>query len=170
MPISIRTTGSSWRPRPRRYITLGISPFLESAFKRSDDIRRCLTRVDFRSSARLTGRGVEVRRLSGDPAQEASNLGVGIQRDRRFRVPLEIEVGEAGMDRPVADRMDRNRVPSAPALWQRMMPLDAAAKTTATEPAGFGLGCGRRQRLHPASGFSMLARYCSGPIQSMPTR
>ena len=170
MPISIRTTGSSWRPRPRRYITLGISPFLESAFKRSDDIRRCLTRVDFRSSARLTGRGVEVRRLSGDPAQEAGHFRIGVQRDRRFCMSLQIQVREAGMDRPMADRMDRNRVPSAPALRQRMMPLNPAAERTGAEPAGFRLGCGRRRRLHPASGSSMLARYCSGPIQSMLTR
>ena len=119
--------------------------------------------VGFRRSAGLARRCVEVRRLVGDPTQKAGHFWVGVQRDRRFCISFQIQIREACMDRSMADRMDRNCVPSAAALRQRMMPFNPAAERSGAEPAGFSFGCGGRQRLHPASGFSMLARYCSVP-------
>lgn len=79
---------------------------------------------------------MEVRRFVADPFQEAGKVWVGRERDAAFGVPLEIGVRKIGVERPVADRMDRHGLAPATAFRDRMMPFDPGAERPAAEPAG----------------------------------
>ena len=75
-----------------------------------------------------------------------SDFGIGAQYAQRASDPLQLRIGKAGVQRSVADRVDRLLLPPAAALRNRMMPFDPPAKRASTEPAAFpaSFHCGNR--------------------------
>ena len=96
-------------------------------------VRQCKP-LPFRSFA-AAGRGVEIRRFPRNPIKEARNLRVAPQACQVGTEPLEIGIGEAGVERPVADGMDRDLVLSALAPGYRVMPFDPVAEWAGAKPA-----------------------------------
>jgi hypothetical protein len=78
---------------------------------------------------------VEIRRLAGDPFQETFYRRMRGERAGFRRQAREFGIGEVGMNRPVADRMDSDPVTSASAFGPGMVPLGPSAQRSAAEPA-----------------------------------
>ncbi len=73
-------------------------------------------------------RRMEIRRLVGNPAQESRHVFRGGKTIPVVTKPRKFGIGEIGVDRLVADRMDRNRHAALLRLGHGMMPLYAAAE------------------------------------------
>ncbi|NNC54012.1 MAG: hypothetical protein HKO08_13320 [Erythrobacter sp.] len=79
---------------------------------------------------------MEIGRLPGNPAQELLNRLVFYQRLTVFADPRQLGIGEVGMDRLVADRMDGDREAPLLRLGNRVMVLDPRADGPLAKPAG----------------------------------
>ena len=92
--------------------------------------------ADFREiSARLAGRRVEIRRTGCDPFHELGHFHAG-QKGMAFTAdPAELGIGEMGMDRAMADRVNRHRIPPALGFGHCVVPLHLAAQRASAEPA-----------------------------------
>ncbi|GAB5351229.1 hypothetical protein TMRH483_02173 [Qipengyuania sp. 483] len=73
-------------------------------------------------------RRLEIGGLVGNPAQEPGHVFRGGKTIPIVTKPRQFGIGEIGVDRLVADRMDRHRCPALLRFWDRMVPLDAAAQ------------------------------------------
>ena len=74
--------------------------------------------------------------LAAYPIHEPGNLRMSAKSSRGCKAPFQFPVAEKGMDRPVADRMNRHRVAAAAALRDRVMPFDTTTQRTTAEKAG----------------------------------
>lgn len=74
---------------------------------------------------------VKIRGLVRDPFEEGGDILARPQRLQRGVEARQLLVGNIGMDRAMADRMERQSLASAAALGHDMVPFDAAAERTA---------------------------------------
>lgn len=66
---------------------------------------------------------MKIRRFVRDPTQEAANIPASLQHRDVRECGGELLVGDAGMDDPVTDRMDRHDLRTTPALRYPVMPF-----------------------------------------------
>ena len=92
-------------------------------------------------------RRVKVPRLVGHPRDEARHGLACEQRLSGTAGPGQRGVGEMGVDRPVADRMDRHRLAPAFRLRHAMVPLHLVAERPMAEPAARRRGLAQRSGL-----------------------
>lgn len=79
---------------------------------------------------------MKIRGLARDPVDESRDVGMGAQPIGLGIEPRQPGVADRYMDGAVTDRMDRHRLPPAPALGHRMMPLDSPSQRSPAQPAG----------------------------------
>jgi len=79
---------------------------------------------------------MEVGRLGPDPGEKAAERRIGAERGRVVTDRRQLLVGKGGVDRTVADRMHRPRLPTAAAFRNRVMIFDPPAEWAAAQPAG----------------------------------
>ena len=78
---------------------------------------------------------MKVRRLLSDPAQEFGDIGIRAQLVRLAELPLQLGIGEGGVQRAVADRMYRHRSAPAAAFGHGMMIFHPPPQWPPAQPA-----------------------------------
>ncbi|WP_161981454.1 hypothetical protein [Aurantiacibacter suaedae] len=81
------------------------------------------------------GGRVKIGRLVRDPAQKFRHLRIGHQRLSSAAQPHKLRIGEAGVDRAMANRMDRHRDFPPLSLGNDMVELHTPPKRALTQPA-----------------------------------
>ena len=85
----------------------------------------CLQESAARFCSPCPGRCVKVGRLAFDPPDKFDQRFIGKQCFPIHSYPRELGIGEIGVDRIVADRMNRDRFTPLLRFGHRMVPLDA---------------------------------------------
>lgn len=80
--------------------------------------------------------GMEIGRLPGDPGEEARDSVVRRQRVTVTANSRQLGIGEVRVDRPVADRVDGDSLPTLARFRHGMMALHPLAERTFAQPAG----------------------------------
>ena len=143
----------TWDGRPEASCRKRKAGFLQERWDNKDpervscrDVTQCA--LDFLSLAPCPeSRCMKIRRLAYNPVDKAPHCFIGTERICLRLQFCQLGVGEKPVDRAMADRVNRRRVPPAFAFWHRVMPFHAHAKRPAAQPAavaGF-----RRYGIHP---------------------
>lgn len=83
---------------------------------------------------------MEVRVLAGNPVEETRQRIIGQKRLPLAGMAGQLGIGEARVDRAVADGMERHGISPAPAFGHLMVPFDPPAQRAQAEPAAFRVG------------------------------